>query len=1000
VAESPGAADLPPDQLLDALWAEQRQGWLRGNGVPAQVYLQRYPDLAADPERAADLIYHEFIVREEAGAAPPFEEYLRDHAPYASQLKDLYEADQEIKSRQAAVDRLGDYELLEEVGRGGMGVVYRARQVSLDRIVAVKRLLAGALASPEDVQRFLQEAEAAGRLQHPNIVAVHEAGVHSGQPYFSMDFVEGTSLAAVVRDNPLPAARAAGYVRTLAEAIHYAHGQGLLHRDLKPSNVLIDKDDRPRITDFGLAKRTAGGPQLTATGAVLGTPGYASPEQVDGKRGPVSPASDVYALGAILYELLTGRPPFQAETPIDTFLLALEREPVEPRRLNPKVPRDLETVCLKCLQKEPHKRYASARDLADDLGRFLKREPVQARRVGLLERQWRWCRRNPVVAGSLAAVLLALLTGTAVSAYFAVQTRQEAETARNERDKVQREKNRADENLKIARDSIYEAITQTSQNKRLLKHDLEGLRKELLLSAVQTYQKLVQLQEDDEKTQSEQGRALGRLAKITFDIDSPDEAAKLLVLAQDLFARLAQRDPSNPAHQVDVAKTFQHLEIVYRVMGQMDKAEEASRQAVEAWSNLCYAHPPGYQGELAGAYLNRGTLCSETGRLDEAEKAYRKSVETYERLAREPADLEGQSNLAMAYNSLGAFYHETRRFPLALELFQKALPIRQRLAREHPSELDYQTDLAVSHYNLGNLHSEMGLPDKAEEAYREALRIQEPLAAAHRQVAEYRGAVAGTLNNLGNLYRSTGRRPLAEQTYLRALNLWEELVRGQPSRKDSAIGFGESACGLGELSSSSDDSPVALAWFAKAIAALETQLRQGNSDPLARSQLRLTCTGRAQLLGRVGRHAEALPDWDRAIALADAKEGVSLRLARALCRACAGQHTGAAAEANEAAGQAPSVGDVLYQAARVHARCSAVVSADTHLPQVERNQLAERYTSRAMELLTQAGAAGYFHDSARHNALGKDADLEPLRSRQDFNTWLRGLQEKVQTPAR
>jgi serine/threonine protein kinase len=262
----------------------------------------------------------------------------------------------------------GDYELLEEIARGGMGIVYRARQVSLDRIVAVKMLLFGPLSSPEFVKRFRAEASVAASLQHPNIVAIHDVGVCQGQQYFAMDYVEGQSLAKLLANGPLPARRAASYLKPIAEAIHYAHERGILHRDLKPSNVLIDVNDQPRVTDFGLARRLEGDSELTATGMVLGSPNYVPPEQAVGKRGKVSRRSDVYSLGAMLYHLLTGRPPFVGEALTDTLEQVLNAEPVSPRLLNPSVPRDLETICLKCLEKAPDKRYTTAQALADELG--------------------------------------------------------------------------------------------------------------------------------------------------------------------------------------------------------------------------------------------------------------------------------------------------------------------------------------------------------------------------------------------------------------------------------------------------------------------------------------------------------------------------------------------------------------------------------------------------------------------------------------------------------
>jgi serine/threonine-protein kinase len=276
----------------------------------------------------------------------------------------------------------GDYELLEEIGRGGMGVVYRATQRSLNRTVALKMILRGELATPEDLARFQTEAQAAAHLEHPNIVPVYEAGERDGQAYFSMRFVEGQTLAALLARGPLRPRDAARYLSAISRAVHYAHEQGILHRDLKPSNILIDKDDHPHVTDFGLAKRVSGeAPPAgrTATGAIVGTPAYMAPEQVSNRRGRPSPASDVYSLGVILYEMLTGRPPFQAPTPVDTLLLVLDQDPVRPRLLNPGVDADLEMICLKCMQKEPDLRYPSARALAADLDAYLSGEALSVR---------------------------------------------------------------------------------------------------------------------------------------------------------------------------------------------------------------------------------------------------------------------------------------------------------------------------------------------------------------------------------------------------------------------------------------------------------------------------------------------------------------------------------------------------------------------------------------------------------------------------------------------
>jgi WD40 repeat protein/Flp pilus assembly protein TadD len=340
------------------------------------------------------------------------------------------------------------YEILKEVGRGGMGVVYHARQTSLNRLVALKMILDGGHASSDTLVRFLAEAEAVAALQHPHIVALHEFGRHHGLPYFTLEWMPGGSLADRLRGTPLPAAEAARLVEQLAHGIQHAHERGIIHRDLKPANVLLAADGTPKIADFGLVKRLEVGSGLTATGAIMGTPEYMAPEQARGQSKGVGPAADVYALGAVLYECLTGRPPFKAATRVDTILQVLGDDPVPPRRLQPQVPRDLETVCLKCLAKEPRRRYPTARELAEDLGRFLEGRPVRARRATAPGRLWRWCRRDPRTAGLLGALLLALVGGLAG---VAAEWRRAEAKARDEGDARQQ----AERAEGRARDGLY-----------------------------------------------------------------------------------------------------------------------------------------------------------------------------------------------------------------------------------------------------------------------------------------------------------------------------------------------------------------------------------------------------------------------------------------------------------------------------------------------------------------------------------------------------------------
>jgi eukaryotic-like serine/threonine-protein kinase len=437
-------------------------------------YVARYPRLGPLEQLPIDLIVDEYYARCRFGDRPTHAEYLEVFGQQHPDLEERFRViDEEAASARssppdlgadggllpgATVRYFGDYELLERLGKGGMGVVYKARQVSLKRLVALKMILAGQLADEQDIARFHVEAEAAANLDHPGIVQIFEIGQHQGQHYFSMGYVDGESLDARLKVSPLPPREAVQLMEQVARAVAYAHAQGVIHRDLKPANILVDKNNRPHVTDFGLAKQVQGDSSLTATGAVLGTPSYMSPEQASGRLDQITERSDVYSLGATLYALLVGRPPFQAATSLETLLQVREQEPVPLRQLNPKLPRDLETICVKCLEKDPEQRYDSAKHLGDELLRFLKNEPILARPVGKVEQLRRWCRRNPVVAGLSATAVLLLITVAVVASAGYIRTsralagesiaRQEAEEKTRE---VEQENARAENNLYVAR---------------------------------------------------------------------------------------------------------------------------------------------------------------------------------------------------------------------------------------------------------------------------------------------------------------------------------------------------------------------------------------------------------------------------------------------------------------------------------------------------------------------------------------------------------------------
>ena len=415
------ASDSSRDDRFDEVIADYLDAIEAGQEPDEEDLLQRHADLA---ESLQAFFADHRRMRGFLGPSPPATEETsaRERVPVdaeADEPKTRPVADEptlpvQDEGPDSLAIRLGDFRLIEEIARGGMGVVYRARQESLNRDVALKMIRAGDLADPEEIRRFRTEAESAAQLDHPGIVPIYQVGFEMGNHYFSMALIHGRSLAQMIEHGPLAPLRAVEYISKVARAVHYAHGQGVIHRDIKPGNVLVDQNDEPKVTDFGLAKQIKEDEGMTMSGQILGTASYMPPEQASGNQDEVSVCSDVYSLGALLYAVTTGRAPFVGQNPLDILLDVLSEEPPAPRSLNDRIPRDLETVTLKCLQKAPQQRYATAAELADDLDRILDGRPVKARRITIAERAWRWCKRKPA---SAATILLSVVLLIAVPSF-------------------------------------------------------------------------------------------------------------------------------------------------------------------------------------------------------------------------------------------------------------------------------------------------------------------------------------------------------------------------------------------------------------------------------------------------------------------------------------------------------------------------------------------------------------------------------------------------------
>jgi serine/threonine protein kinase/tetratricopeptide (TPR) repeat protein len=654
------------------------------------------------------------------------------------------------------------YEILEELGRGGMGVVYKARQTVLDRIVALKMILTGPHAGPEARARFRAEARAAAGLRHPNIVQIYEVGEHDGLPYLALEYVEGGSLAQLLARHPLPPRQAAEVVEALARAVHHAHEHGIVHRDLKPANVLLvsggvvsdewSQDTthhspltthQPKVADFGLAKRLDDVTAATATGTAVGTPSYMAPEQA-GAYGPADtpdtdryhPAVDVYALGAILYEALTARPPFRGATPLETLEQVRSLEPVPPRRLQPAVPRDLETVCLKCLEKDPRKRYPTADALADDLHRFLRGEPIRARPVPRWERAWKWARRKPTAAALLAVSGLAVVLLILGAVWHQASLQEEVERAQTNEAEARRQQQRADEHYRQARQAMQRMVARLDDPRLGDVPRLQELREGQLEDALAFFQSI-----------------------------------------------LREGGPVEPAVQYDVAVALQHAGVIENKLARPEQARQNFRQAADLLENLTASHPDKleYPAQLATCY--NGLACCYPLSTPDAAHLLGRALKLREELGRAaPDNPRWQAALAESYHNLAQHLQSLPAESSASRAaYEKALAIRARLTQRYPKEPWYTLQATQDCVNLGLCYTAAGQPDLAEAVYRRGEALLKPVVAEHPEQPDYAASLAALYVNWAILMKvARNRSEQAARLNTRAIDLTEQVLHKEP----------------------------------------------------------------------------------------------------------------------------------------------------------------------------------------------------------------------------
>jgi eukaryotic-like serine/threonine-protein kinase len=655
------------------------------------------------------------------------------------------------------------YTILSELGRGGMGVVYKARQRKLNRIVALKMVLAGVHAGQDQLARFYTEAEAVAHLQQPNIVQIYEVSEHNGLPYFSLEYVDGGSLSDRIDGQPQPVEEAGRMVELLARAIGYAHEQGIVHRDLKPANVLLTKAGDPKVTDFGLAKRLESDSSQTKSGTLMGTPNYMAPEQARGLVHEVGPLADVYALGVILYEMLTGRTPFLGSSILDTLQQVRNHEPVPPSRLQPKVPRDLETICLKCLEKEPAKRYETAIALADDLRRFLKHEPIQARPVGLPERVWRWCQRNRRVAALSAAVMLLIVSmaiGGPVAAVLigqqkalAVKNEQAARTAQAAAEANQK---MADASAKVAaeqRDLAFGAFRTfvTSVSKLRDTPATQNIKQQLLQGGIEGLQKVMKSAQSAGRTDIMMAEAHQQMGDLFQSMGQHAEARKEYETSYTIRKELADSAPSELERKRELAAALTKLGDISLLETNTEQAKKHYSAALALREELAAAPTSSEQVQidLATSYVTLGNI-SEAA---EAESYYEKAL----RIRREVATKASAASRASRERDVWIMSNKLADLSLrqddlhkAREHFAVGLEQARKLKTMMPNSPRATIDLANAFVSLGKVNHQTGSATEAASCFDQALGHLRPAAAEDPQNIELQIALMLVLSRKGN----------------------------------------------------------------------------------------------------------------------------------------------------------------------------------------------------------------------------------------------------------
>jgi tetratricopeptide (TPR) repeat protein len=900
----------PPETELEQLACELVDDWNKGTPLSLRAYLSRRPGLRERPAAVLELINQEVELRQVRGETPRPGDYIADFPELSQSLMRLFEVHALASScdrpdtvprvpalpvaghvpgaATGSVPLIPGYEIERVLGRGGMGIVYLALQLGMNRHVALKLLRETAEDNSSQIARFRREAEAAARCQHPNLVQIYDFGQQAGEFYIAMEYVPGGHLGRAMAGKPQPPERSAELIETLARAIDHAHAQGVVHRDLKPANILMALDGEPKIGDFGLAKLKDSTTQ-TELGTLLGTIAYMAPEQVGSPSNQIGNRTDVHALGAILYEALTGRPPYRGGTPQQVLHSILTEEVIPPSQRQSCIPRDLEAVCLKCLEKRPADRYATAADLAEDLRRFLDGRPTLARPVPLAARLWRWCRRNPklaIVSTALAATLFVAAVAFTGLAYRH-NIRLSAEIARTR-----------DKDIELSRD--YQESRSALQS--MLAH-LNDAR----------------------------FRDTPRMKELGHD---------LMEVAADYYdRRLRRRGSASSEVQEDTARAFGVLSTVDSQLGDMQRAEEHVRKALQLVQSLLAAHPgnDGYLGLQVECCNRLSNYLVHLGHREEARTVAEKAVTLAEEFAaRDPRDGVRAELAAVCHDTYANNLRQAGKMPEALDHLRTAVRIRETLIKTRET-LDPSKYVNLIPRHLATLRNEAvtlwnaGKPAEADERFRQL----EPR----------------VLSLPGEQRDSLG----AAQLYVSWSGVLCDL-----KRFDDAVSRADAG-----------------------LAQIQPYLQLEPNDAEARLLCLMLHGNRGHALTGLGKYRESVEEWRVVMNLSGQDVVTESRVGLAFALLGAGEFEQAVAEAQKVkAGDNVSAVE-CYNLACIFARAAAACG-NTRVPQDERTRCALSYSSDALGWLKAAAERGCFPDPAIREHAKKDPDLAILRDRPEF----------------